>query len=208
MSFLRMCSFTLIILSLFCCSLAQDCTPVPVQQNFNLTAFTSAPWYAQMGQPVAYLTKDELYCVLANYTLTGPSSVDVFNYANKDQVNGEVHEGNLCAVVPNSAEPAKLEVGLCLLPTMLYGPYWVVLAGPSPQDYQYALISGGQPTINTGNGCRTGSGVNGSGLWIFSRTPVAPEEQIELVLQQARSYGYDTSVLLPIEQKGCVYPSL
>merc|ERR1719282_283730 len=199
----------IVFCAVFACALGSDnCPPVPVQNNFNLTTFTDGPWYAQMGQPVAYLTKEELYCVVANYTLTGPTSVKVFNYANKDKVNGDVHDANLCATVPNTQVPAKLEVGLCLLPKSLYGPYWVVIAGPDPSGYEYALISGGQPTIDTGNGCRTGSGVNGSGLWIFSRTPVAPQEQVQMVLKQAQSYGYDTSVLLPIEQKGCIYPSL
>merc|ERR1712000_806290 len=80
--------------------------------NFNITTFTSAPWYAQVGQPVIYLTKNELYCVVANYTLTGPTSVGVYNYANVGEVNGPVHDGNICAVVPDTTEPAKLVLSI------------------------------------------------------------------------------------------------
>ena len=195
---MKMIVWTLMFLMFgFVCFADDSCAPVPVQSNFNITTFTSAPWYAQVGQPVIYLTKNELYCVVANYTLTGPTSVGVYNYANVGEVNGPVHDGNICAVVPDTTEPAKLAVGPCFLPSSLYGPYWVVLAGPDPLNYEYALISGGQPTINTGNGCKTGEGVNGSGLWVFSRDSVAPQSQIDMVIAQAKQLGYDTSVLLP-----------
>merc|ERR1712057_121080 len=140
---MKMIVWTLMFLMFgFVCFADDSCAPVPVQSNFNITTFTSAPWYAQVGQPVIYLTKNELYCVVANYTLTGPTSVGVYNYANVGEVNGPVHDGNICAVVPDTTEPAKLAVG------------------PDPLNYEYALISGGQPTINTGNGCKTGEGVN------------------------------------------------
>merc|ERR1711963_169321 len=74
--------------------------------------------------------------------------------------------GDICAQVPNDNEPAALRVAPCFLPTFLGGPYWVL-------DYNeqegYALISGGQPTIETDQGCKTGDGTNDSGLWIFTR---------------------------------------
>lgn len=159
-----------------------------------------------MQMPVTYLPLNEFYCVRANYSIETPTSLSVYNYANIDEVNGDATGGELCAVIKDDTEPAKLSVGPCPLPKLFYGPYWVLLAGPDSHDYEYALISGGQPTIDTGNGCKTGNGVNGSGLWVFSRTQVAPQSQIDMVLNAAADMGFDTSVLHPVEQEGCNYP--
>jgi lipocalin len=87
----------------------------------------------------------------------------------------------------------------------LLGPYWVIAAGPTYDNYEWALVSGGQPTIPTENGCRTGTSTNGSGLWIFSRTQVAPKWQIELVREIAEKNGFDISVLQTVQQEGCTY---
>ena len=152
-----------------------------------------------------YLPLDEDYCVYAQYTVTAPQRVSVTNYANKDMVNGQVKGGNLCAVIPDASQPAKLKVGPCFLPSFLYGPYWVVAAGPTPDNYEWAIISGGQPTHDTGNGCTTGSGVNNSGFWYFSRDPVADPSVIDMLERIAVSKGFDTSVLNVVQQDGCTY---
>jgi lipocalin len=61
----------------------------------------------------------------------------------------------------------QAEVAPCFLPSSFAGPYWIVAF--SVQE-GWALVSGGPPTLPGVNGtCRTGSGVNGSGLWIFTR---------------------------------------
>lgn len=58
-------------------------------------------------------------------------TVDVFNYANKNEVNGKNQIGNLGGVVPKPNEnPAQLLVGPKFLPRLLWGPYWIVAAGP------------------------------------------------------------------------------
>ena len=83
----------------------------------------------------------------------------------------------------------------------------MILAGPSSNDYQYALVSGGPPTIETTNGlCTTGRGFNNSGLWIFSRTQVASAQEVQQIEAEAQKLGYDTSVLNPVAQEGCLYP--
>lgn len=85
-------------------------------------------------------------------------------------------EANLCAVVASASEPAKLKVGPCFLPSIFYGDYWVVRAsqfgrtGSEPDartdTYDWAIVSGGQPTIPGTDGCRTGTDVNQSGAWL------------------------------------------
>lgn len=76
------------------------------------------------------------------------------------------------------------------------------------EGYDWAIVSGGQPTIESGDDgkCRTGDGVNNSGLWLFTREPVASEDTIAQIRQVLEEKGFDTSVLKPVKQAGCEYP--
>ena len=89
---------------------ADGCPPVGTQADFNVTSFVGKPWFAQMAQPVVYLTPNDLYCVRASYNLTSPTTVAVNNYANVGQINGPVKGGDLCAVIKDPSDPAKLTV--------------------------------------------------------------------------------------------------
>ena len=58
-------------------------------------------------------------------------SVNVFNYANRNQVNGEPRVANLSAVALHpGTNPSQLLVGPKFIPRLFWGPYWVVAAGP------------------------------------------------------------------------------
>ena len=185
---------------------SQNCPPVSTQSPFNMTEYVRAPWYVQMQMPIKYLPLDSFYCVRATYTQTGNYSISVNNYACNGGINIDPYQVFICAIIPDHNDPSKLAVGPCNIPHFLFGPYWVVAAGPSLDNYQWALVSGGQPTIETPYGCKTGVGENGSGLWVLSRTPVAPEDQVDQVLTIAKQAGFDITVLLPVTQEGCTYP--
>ena len=194
-----------------------SCPPVTVQEHFNLTEFvTGGTWYVHEQMPITYLPSTWFYCVTATYTFeSGATGVHVSNYANKGQVNGVVEDsdknvpfGGICASMPNYTEPGKLSVGPCALPSWVpgaRGPYWVVAAGPSSSDYEWALISGGQPTKEAPGGCQTGSGINDSGLWIFLRSKARDEAKLAMVRQIAAQKGFDLSVLGNVTHEGCTY---
>ena len=139
----------------------------------------------------------------------------VHNYLNKHEVNGPAEGPTnwICAFVPDKNVPAKLQVGPCFLPHLAFGPYWVVAAGKSSNsttadsEYDWALISGGVPTIPSadGHGCRTGTGVNNAGLWVFTRDSKRNNATVSAVRAIAQQKGFDTSVLMPVEQEGCKY---
>merc|ERR1719433_329136 len=122
---------------------------------------------------ISYLQPDSFNCVTAEYALKDrPTflgwSIDVSNRYILD--SGEPQpNGDLCARTPDASEPAKLQVAPCFLPSFLGGPYWIIAHNEAEG---YALISGGQPTIQGENGCKTGTGTNDSGLWIFTREVV------------------------------------
>lgn len=138
-------------------------------------------------------------------------TIDVYNYA--EDKDGNSGGGSLCASVDNGGEiPSQLAVAPCWLPKVFDGPYWVVAYNALEG---YALISGGQPSevvpdevgcggSTTGVCCKTGDGINSSGLWIFSRSPVRNETLIETVRDIATTAGFATkSVLMDVNHTNC-----
>jgi hypothetical protein len=78
-----------------------------------------------------------------------------------------------------------------------------------PDVYNWALVSGGLPKNEGQDGyCKTGEGINNSGLWIFTREKMASPETIDAIRGIAKGLGYDTSVLLPVDQDGCLYTDI
>merc|ERR1711939_910566 len=144
-----------------------DCKPVTVQPNFNLTKFVGLhKWFIHKEMTIKYLPINERYCVVATYTQKDATHVKVHNYANINHTNGPVDDsdvhvkslGGICGISKDKSNPAKLEVGPCdlsIISRFAFGPYWVVAAGdlscvadncPQPEDYEWAFVSGGQPT--------------------------------------------------------------
>merc|ERR1719335_1177397 len=130
-------------------------------------------------------------------------SVQVHNYAQEK--DGKAHDSGkfICARGTNSSDPAKLEVGPCFLPRLkgfTTGPYWVLAYN---ETQGYALVSGGQPSLKGPGGCRTGSGVNGAGLWIFTRQQQRDQRLVKKVRDIAAAMGFDLSVLADVDQAAC-----
>mmetsp|Transcript_500 Transcript_500/g.557 ORF Transcript_500/g.557 Transcript_500/m.557 type:complete len:252 (-) Transcript_500:278-1033(-) len=184
---------------------SDDCPKVQTQKDFDLDEFISKPWYIQAQAPTTYLPVSENYCVSAHYSKLAKKSfwgyeIQVHNIAQ--EANGKVHDSGstLCAAEDTSPDPAKLEVAPCFLPKAVAGPYWVI-AYDSTKGY--ALISGGQPTIKTAHGCKSGSGVNDSGLWIFTTAQERDEAVVQEVKSLAAAQGFDVTILNDVDQTKC-----
>ena len=187
--------------------------------NFNLTEWVRKTWYIQEQQIVDYQPLSSFYCVAATYNLEGKTVpffdgqvVTVYNYANKDEVNGPLQNANnmtLCARAVDSTDSSKLAVAPCFLPNILAGPYWVLGIGhdeKAPGEYAWAVVIGGQPTVHWADGCTTKEqGTNGAGLWLFTRNPVASNAQLVAMHAVLNKQGIATSRLHRVAQDGCVY---
>ncbi len=206
----------LILLTLLASSTLNKCPIVNTQTNFNLTEYIRKRWYIQQQQVTSYLPLEENYCVTAKYNISdrkilGYKGVvlNVYNYANLRKVNGEQankHNQVLCARVPNEKNPSKLLVAPCFLPNAFAGDYWVIAAGPASDNYEWAIVSGGQPTVEYEDGCTTKTtGSNGAGFWYFSRVPIASERVIKKLNKVARAKGYTLSQLHNVTQANCTY---
>ena len=195
------------------------CPNLELQTNppLNLTEYIRSTWYIQQQQINGYQNMSDLYCVTATYNIDNYShvpffkgrTISVYNYANMNKVNGLSMGNNshLCARQPNSSEPEKLLVAPCFLPNLFAGPYWIVLAGPNSSNYEWAVVSGGQPTVRiTNNTCTTKeTGINNSGLWILSRTNKLDSENLLYIRKLMEKRGLDTSKLYNVSQIGCKY---
>jgi lipocalin len=160
-----------------------------------------------------YSTREFNQCVTAQYVQKDSKTfwgydIGVYNVASNG--NGEEMVGELCASV---VADGQLQVAPCFLPKLFAGPYWIVDYQEGDDDEEgYALISGGQPKnlvtegedVNTcgidGSSpcCKTGDGVNNSGLWIFTRQKNPPQSLVENVRTIAKQKGFATSVLFDV----------
>lgn len=184
-----------------------DCKPVTTAPSFNLDSYITGRWYIHQQAETKYLPKEQNYCVYAEYTKMEKKSfwgyeVQVHNHA--EEADKTVHDSGdkICAASADDKDPAKLEVSLCLLPKFSAGPYWVLEYNEAEG---YALVSGGQPDIETPDGCKSGDGTNNSGLWIFTRAAERDEDVVNKVRDIAKNQGFDLAVLRDVDQSDCGY---
>ena len=142
---------------------AAECPPPGFDsaKDFNISAWVDHPWYIQRMMPVFYLPEDSFYCVRASYEQVSDDTVEVSNVAREGSVDGKERGGDMTlnANIPDLDDPSKLRVGPAFLPPSLYGQYWVVFAGGenAPEEYDYGIVSGGPPTLQSGDACIAGT---------------------------------------------------
>jgi len=184
--------------------LQEECPEVETVPDFKVTEFINAPWYVQRQRVVPFQPAETFYCVEASYNLHPNWFYSFFNgwelEANNygETENGEPRKATLCAKQQDE-NSSKLWVAPCWLP--FSGPFWVVEYVEGDQGY--AIISGGQPTINTGNGCKV---PDGNGLWIFTRERNPSNDLIAEVLDIAKAKGFDVDLddFLPVDHSNCI----
>jgi len=182
--------------------------------EFDLNSFLGR-WYIHQQMPTAYLPASENRCVFAEYKLIDRKrfgswawgyDIDVHNHAEDVEFPHAVHDSGsvICAKIVDK-HAGKLEVAPCFLPHQLSGDYWVVAYS---KEEGFALVSGGAPSISAPGGCRTGSGTNGSGLWIFTRAQERDEALVQKVRDIAAKKGFDLSVLNDVDNTECASAEL
>ena len=159
---------------------------------------------------------NENYCVKAKYHFSEKKVpffngivLDVYNYANIDKINGakaNKNNNSLCGRIPDSKINSKLLVAPCLLPNIFGGQYWIIDAGPKSNNYEWAIVIGGQPTETYKDGCTTKTNTTkNSGLWIFTREQIPKIKLINKILNIIKSKGISISLLNDVIQENCLY---
>ena len=114
-----------------------------------------------------------MYATMANYTLNDDGTIEVVNTGYK---NGKFKM---------SVGKAKLTDTPALLRVSFFGPFYsdyrILMLDP---DYQYALVGSKSKDY----------------LWILSRTPIMDLIDLDLVLNEAESRGYEITNLIWVDQ--------
>ena len=208
-------------------STSDSCLPVTTVDNFDVNEYAAEPWYVQQQAANAYTPRDNNRCVTAQYKIRDETNlkwwerswwgytVDVFNYA--ETADGRSIGGSICADFDDET-PSQLTVAPCFLPQFFGGPYWVISYREGEDGY--ALVSGGQPwnvvdgeancgADGTSPCCKTGDGINRSGLWILTRQRNPTESLVNEVRDIATQMGFSTSVLFDVtHDDDCQVPGI
>ena len=179
---------------------------VAPMSNMNHSQFLNKMWYAQQVMPVVFQRKDDAFCQRDYYTMDGTNGVSMQSYWNKGAVDGTEKQILMHGIIEDLNEPSHMLVGFKPMPRFMRGPYWVIAAGPSPDRYDWMIVSGGEPRIQGRDGkCKTGRMFNYSGLWLFTSLPIPGPGVITTMRSVLTDLGYDLSVLINVEHRGCDY---
>lgn len=197
-----------------------DCKTVSPLAELNITEYLRATWYSQQQQLTSYQPASELFCVSATYNDEPDRTVPFFdgfvasayNYATRQNVSGEpanTKDGMvLCARQQDPKVQGGLSVAPCFLPNVFTGPYDVVGVGAAADgvEYDWAIVSGGQPSEKQADGlCTTKTGTYFGGLWLFTRETVASDATVAAARAKMADLGISTSQLVDVPQAGCTY---
>lgn len=198
---------------------SNKCPNILPMKNLNTSEYIRSTWYIQKQQITGYQPANSLYCVAQTLNVSkrtvpfySGNVIDVYNYGRLNGINGTSENSNnftLCARQVNKNNTGEFLNGLCSLPNIFTGPYWVLNAGPNNSLYEWAIVSGGAPTVRYPDGnCSTSlKGTNGSGLWLFTRSKSG--YRVKAYTDYMQSYlvnmGITISQLLNVTQTGCNY---
>ena len=197
------------------------------KMNFNPSSYFNGTWYSIVQLEVAYQPLSSFFCTLATYRIEKTRWCSLYGCKDTKVVvhnrgttglNGHENRAILQGYIPNKKIPSHVKVGPRFLPHFFYGDYWIIEAGtyeevlndtPFISDkYEWALISGGSPTLTVGNGCLAGIGkTNMKGFWFLSRDPEPSDDAIANITALAHNKGFDTTMWKRVVQKGCTYVS-
>lgn len=172
-------------------------------EEFDLDAFIAGRWYVQEMMEGGLEPSNLFQCQYAEYAKMEKPNFWGFEIQAHDHI--DFYDGSKpmdlhpCAKIVNASR-GKLSVGMCFLPKMLSGPYWVYVHN---QTGGYAAVGGGPPTHEFPGGCRTGTGKIGGGLWIFTRQQTRDEGAVGSVRAALKAQGFDLGALKFVNQTGC-----
>ncbi|KAJ4458319.1 putative membrane protein [Paratrimastix pyriformis] len=152
----------------------EPATKVKSVPRVDLDRYTGK-WFEIFRMPFFF----EKLCVsdvTAEYQLMNRNRISIVNSCTK--ANGKRNVARAVGTVVPGSNGARLKVSFW---RPMKGDYWVIGLHP---EYQWALV--GEP--------------KGKYLWLLSRTPTLPQEEIDKALQMAKDQGYDIQKLIWTKQ--------
>jgi lipocalin len=148
----------------------------PYIKNFDLNRYLGK-WYEIARFPHSF--EEGLVGCTAHYTLLPDGKVKVENAGYKNTLDGEYKETPGKAKLAGDKKEGHLKVSFFLF---FYADYFIMDMDP---DYQWALIGSKSDKY----------------LWILARKPQMDDTTYNMILDKARSLGYDLTSLYKVPQK-------
>lgn len=158
-----------------------DTTPV---KDFDLERYLGT-WYEIARFPHSF--EKNLVGVTATYSLREDGKVKVENQGYADSLDGKLKSITGKAKLAADPNTGYLKVSFFWF---FYSDYKVLVL--DKEHYQYALV--GSSSANF--------------LWILSRTPVLTNDTYNLLIEEARQRGYDTTRIEKVKQKPLKEPDI
>jgi apolipoprotein D and lipocalin family protein len=168
-------NFTSLFLLFFVLISCSKNNQIPMQNdNFDINKYLGK-WYEIARFPHSF--EKDLIGVTANYSLKDDGKIKVENKGYVGSLDGP--KKNAIGKAKFTKNPRRLKVSFFWI---FYGKYDILEV--DLENYKYALV---------------GSGKNF--LWILSRTPQMDEKTYEMLVEKAKSLGYDVNDLMKVEQR-------
>jgi apolipoprotein D and lipocalin family protein len=165
----------IILLTIACCVNKKNIAPLNTVNFVDLTKYTGR-WFEIARYPHRF--EKGCSAVTADYSLQEDGAIEVLNQCRLEEDDNRIKKAHGKAKVVDTQSNAKLKVTFFW---PFYGDYWILKLDP---DYQYAIV--GTPSREY--------------VWILSRTPIIPEQLLEKLIEDIRSFGYDTDRLIMTKQ--------
>jgi len=178
-------------LSVLATALASKCpsSVQPICHDLDLSRYAGV-WYEQVNSK-AFAIDANLQCVTAEYSANDDGTVKVLNKGAKNAPTGEITTAEGKATVED-LKTCSLGVKFSTLQPF-DAPYQIF-----DTDYDtYSVIISCIPVLNAG-------GL--SDIWILSRTPKLPDDQLNSLLQKLSDAGFDYSdKRMQVQEDDCNY---
>lgn len=133
-------------------------------------------WYEIARFPHSF--EKGLVGVTANYSLRTDGKIRVINKGYENSLNGKLSVAEGKAKIPDKADPGKLKVSFFWI---FYADYYVL---ELDAEYKYVMIGSSSPKY----------------FWILSRAPQMDESTYNMLLDKARTRGYNLDKLEKVQQ--------
>jgi apolipoprotein D and lipocalin family protein len=149
-------------------------TKPSVVQSVDLKKY-SGLWYEIARLPNPF--EKNLKCITAEYTLREDGKITVLNGGHSISDPSEKRSSKGVAWIPDKKVPAKLKVQFFW---PFSGNYWIIYL---EKDYKYVLV--GDPSFKY--------------LWILSREKVMDDATYKMLLDKAKSEGFDVKPIIRVD---------
>ena len=172
---LSLLTIIIVVMVIPCMASPKKRMNLPVVKDVIIERYMGV-WYEIARFPHRF--EKDLVGVTATYTLQDNGKISVLNQGYKHTLDGKHSKANGRARMPVPEQPGYLQVSFFLC---FWADYLIL---ELDKDYQYVLVGSSTPDY----------------LWILCRTPHMEDQTYTMLVDKAKSLGYDVGRLEKVKQ--------